>query len=318
MNIESDILDSIVAQLSFNEKKNLFYIDSENEFITLSESTIDFINDRRTELINYFETVYFNNGRNNLIDLIIDRVLKVFYQSNQFIDFTSDNITELKQYYVSLLSDIYNHLTGTGEKMPDKIIRRHYNNLRFWISKTNPFVKVINSNRPFIVEVVCSEYTPEMQLSVLELDINSLKQPVLDIGCGFSANLVKYLRGKGIKAYGLDRVIKEEKEYYIKTDWLSYYFFPDSWGTVIAHMSFSNHFMHHHLRNDGNYVEYAKKYLQIINSLKYDGNFIYSPSISFVEDHIDKNKFSVSRKNPECITTKGKELGVTNVHRKYL
>lgn len=316
MNIEKDILESIVTQLSINEKKNLFYIDSENEFITLSESTVDFINDRKAELINYFESVYFDTGRSSLIEMIVDRVLKVFYDSNQFIDFAADDITELKNYYSSLLSDIYNYLTGTGGKSLDIIIKRHYNNLRFWISRTNPFVKVINSSRPFVVEVVCSEYTPDMQLSVLELDINSIMQPVLDIGCGYNANLVKYLRGKGIKAYGIDRVIKEEKEYLIKADWLSHYFFPDSWGTIIAHMSFSNHFAHHHYRNDGNFTEYAKKYMQILNSLKYGGEFIYSPSITFIEELLDSNKYLIKRKIPEGIIAKGKELGVTTIYRK--
>ena len=315
MKIETDILASVVDQLCFNKKKNIFYIDSENELMALSQATIDFIDDRKIELINYFETEYFSNGSKKLIEMIVDRVLKVFYDSNQFVDFTDSDLLELRTYYNSLFYDIYNYLTGSGEKSLDKIIHRHYNNLKFWIAKTNPFVKVINSNRPYIVDVVCSEYTPEMQLSVLELDLDSLVQPVLDIGCGYNANLVKYLRGKGINAFGLDRVIKEEKEYYIKSEWLSFYFFPDTWGTIIAHMSFSNHFVHHHLRNDGYYVEYAKKYMQIINSLKNNGSFIYSPSLLFVEEYLDKAKYSVFQKNPSGILSDGKELGVTCINR---
>jgi hypothetical protein len=58
-------------------------------------------------------------------------------------------------------------------------------------------------------EVVCAEYRPELQLQLLKLAVSSLAAPVLDIGCGESAALVRFLRAQGVPAWGLDRSFEE-------------------------------------------------------------------------------------------------------------
>lgn len=317
MNIETEILNSVFIQLNFNDKKNIFYCNSENEFLTLAESTVDFINDRNNEILNYFNSIFNAHKEQNLINTIVNKVLLSFYKSNQFIDFSPEDIQKLKSFYIDLILEIVAYLEGNSADDLKPIIQKHYNNLRFWISQTNPFIKVINQNRPYVVDVVCSEYSPEMQLSVLELDLISLMQPLIDIGCGYNANLVKYLRSKGISAFGLDRIINSKEDFFENTDWMSYFFFPDKWGTIIAHMSFSNHFLHHHYRNDGHFSEYALKYSQIINSLIVGGRFIYSPSLPFIEEFLESDKYFVEKKEIQEMNNSGKELGFTTIKRNF-
>jgi hypothetical protein len=311
MNIEAEILDSIVNQLGFNQKKNLFHEDPENVFLTLSESNIDFINDRKTELINYLGSANYRRGKTQLLEKITEQALKVFYDSNQFLSFPDDSVGELKNFYDALLNDIYEYLISGSEVGLEAIMKKHYNNLRFWISKTNPFVKVVNKNRPYVVDVVCSEYSPEMQLSALNVNLSGLLEPILDIGCGYNARLVNFLKSQKKEAFGLDRIINEEKDYLINSDWLTFYFMPESWGTVIAHMSFTNHFLHHHLRKDGKYIDYAKKYTQILTSLKKGGSFIYAPSVPFIEEYVEREKFTIEKREPGYSSIKETELGVT-------
>lgn len=121
-------------------------------------------------------------------------------------------------------------------------------------------------------------------MRLLGIYLSKVKQPVLDIGCGQQANLVHFLRKNDIVVYGLDRNVQNLNNKIYQVDWLEYTYVPDTWGTVISHMAFSNHFMHHHLRPDGDYEKYATKYMEILKSLKIGGSFIYAPGLSFMEE----------------------------------
>jgi hypothetical protein len=76
--------------------------------------------------------------------------------------------------------------------------------------------------------------------------------PVLDVGCGERAELVRYLRSLEIAAYGVDR-FAGAAPYLAVADWLQVPFRPAKWATILSHMSFSNHFIHHHWRRDGSF-----------------------------------------------------------------
>ena len=138
--------------------------------------------------------------------------------------FSNEDISELKNYYFILLNNIYSYLLNDKENSIDDVIHAHYNNLKRWISNTNPFVKIINKNAPYVPNIVCSEYSPEMQLSILDISLEDLKEPVIDLGCGYNARLVNFLRNNGVEAFGLDRVIKEKKDYLLNGDWFSFSF----------------------------------------------------------------------------------------------
>jgi hypothetical protein len=47
------------------------------------------------------------------------------------------------------------------------------------------------------------------------------------------------------------------------------------------------------LREDGDYANYAKKYMDILKSLKSGGSFHYAPNLPFIEIYLDKNQYMV-------------------------
>lgn len=109
-------------------------------------------------------------------------------------------------------------------------------------------------------------------------------------------NLVLYLRQKGIEAYGFDR-FAYNNSFLTNSDWFEYKFEKEKWGTITSNLGFSNHFQHHHFRNDGKFVDYAKKYMDILNSLKIGGGFHYAPDLPFIEQYLDLDKYKLKKKN---------------------
>ncbi|KAF5030830.1 hypothetical protein DSECCO2_634070 [anaerobic digester metagenome] len=117
---------------------------------------------------------------------------------------------------------------------------------------------------------------------------------MLDIGCGKSFSLVRHLRDNKINACGFDR-FPSDVPYIFQSDWLSFNYGNGTWGTIISHLGFSNHFRHHHFRQDGNYIGYAQTYMKILSSLKPGGCFHYCPDLPFIEEFLDPSMFSVTR-----------------------
>jgi SAM-dependent methyltransferase len=124
--------------------------------------------------------------------------------------------------------------------------------------------------------------------------MKQLVEPILDIGCGVKGELVRFLREKGFVAYGFDRFVKDTPDL-INADWLEFPFEEQQWGTIISNLGFTNHFMHHHLRNDGNFIGYAKRYMEILDALKPGGTFIYAPDLPFIERYLDREKFRITK-----------------------
>ena len=146
----------------------------------------------------------------------------------------------------------------------------------------------------YLSPVACSEYSPALQIEILQIDIEHLMQPVLDIGCGIKGHLVHYLKNQGIEVYGIDR-FKFPGSNLISADWLEYDYGKEKWGTIVSNLGFSNHFHHHHLRADGNYIVYGKTYMNILHALKSGGCFHYAPDLPFIEKYLDTNQFSIQK-----------------------
>jgi hypothetical protein len=68
-------------------------------------------------------------------------------------------------------------------------------------------------------------------------------------------------------------------------------------GTITSNLGFSNHFNHHHLRKDGHFIEYAKTFMDILNSLKIGGSFYYAPDLPFIEKYLDRVKYRIKTHN---------------------
>ena len=280
---EAQLKALIKEQIRFNSGKNLLAGEEVNslKMIELTESLVETIRtlDADTE--------------KRMIDYLTDESLQEFCRVNQYFSFDTKAVNALKDIYAQLNDNIRAMSVSRGETLQE-LSQQHYARLCDWLVQTNAFAgKMYDDSRETVQPVACSEYAPDLQLRLLHIDLESLQEPILDVGCGRELNLVNYLRDNGFEAYGIDR-FENNNPFYTKTDWLEYDYQPNFWGTVISNLGFSNHFVHHNLRVDGNFKVYAQKYMEILASLKTGGSFYYAPNLSFIEKHLDKNKFQYS------------------------
>ena len=278
---DEDIKQHLREQIAFNRGKNLMADDQINtlQLIHVTPTLVEKIQHMDVE------------SENEMIDFLTDEALQEFCRVNQYFAFNAESVSKLKAIYRQLNQNIKNLQPDAIQSELTAISEVHYMNLCTWLVHTNAFAGEMYSNdQEYAQPVACSEYSPDLQLSILQIDITKLLEPVLDVGCGRELNLVNYLRDNGIEAYGIDR-FDNGNPYYLKTDWLEYNFDPGKWGSIISNLGFSNHFIHHNLRADGNYREYAKKYMEILQSLTIGGTFYYAPDLPFIEKHLDKTTY---------------------------
>lgn len=139
-------------------------------------------------------------------------------------------------------------------------------------------------------EVVASEYAPDVQLAVLGLKLSDLTSPVLDVGCGSRALLVKHLRGLGHDVTGIDRDAGPDGT---KADWLTFDYGAAKWRTVISHLGFSLHFLRAHHASEVEARKYAEAFVRITRSLAPSGLFAYAPSLPFFEAVLPRERFVI-------------------------
>lgn len=268
----------INRQIHINRNKNL-YINNINNVLKLENSTSD--------LLDHVLTLT-TDQQSMFINYTVDRVIAEFCNTNQYYNFNSESRVRLSRIYSDLLSNI-----KLEQKTLPKITREHENKLKLWLKDTNPFsYRLYKDKEEYLTPVVCEEYSAEMQLEILKIDIHNLGSPILDIGCGKNGYLVKFFREKGFDAFGIDRFDSYEP-FISNVNWLEYEYGTDTWETIISNLGFSNHFHHHHLRTDGNYLDYAKKYMQILQSLRVGGTFYYAPDLPFIEHLLDNEIYKV-------------------------
>ena len=225
-----------------------------------------------------------------LVDYAIDRAIEEFCRVNQYYSFDTKARTELRTIYEILFESL-----GNTAVSPADLSKAHYERLQKWLISTNPFSEKIYSKTDHkIVPVACAEYSSELQTALLHLDVSNLLQPLLDLGCGKHGNLVQSLNSLGLDAWGIDRFAFNDPRL-LTADWLEFNYEKEKWGTIISNLGFSNHFIHHNLREDGNYLAYAKTYMNILHSLKKGGRFHYAPDLPFIEKYIDISLFEITK-----------------------
>ncbi len=273
----------ILKQISSSSGKNLFC--RKNTALSFTERTRSVLLENRFRL-----QTLSKEEENALVAFTTEKALEKFYETNQYYAFSSQHVQQLQLLYVELFSRCKSCYPGRLEKLADD----HYSNLRSWLRQSNPFAEQFyGTAAPYLEKtVVCAEYSFQIQLSILGIQLGSLKEPILDLGCGKHATLVRALRDRGFDAYGIDRMATAEP-YLTQIDWFDFALAPNSWGTIISHLGFSNQFHHHHVRNDGRFVAYAQKYREILDSLKHGGSFFYAPDLPFIEGYVDRKRFNV-------------------------
>jgi len=270
---------NIDDQIEFNQGKNLFLDNGMAlRFVDETIKAISRIKDINKECEDF------------LLDYSTDKAIEEFCRINQYFTFNSQAKSDLRDIY----RDLFDNIKRKSSSL-DNIERNHYQNLMKWLQETNPFsFKMYSKAESEIKPAVCSEYSVGLQIDLLKIDLKAIKEPLLDIGCGKQATLVNYFHKLGVVVNGIDRLSFSE-DYLINSDWLEYNYGQDKWGTIISNLGFSNHFKHHNLRDDGNYIEYAKKYMEILKSLKIGGKFHYAPDLPFIESYLDKEHYKITK-----------------------
>jgi len=290
MTLYEEIAQSIERQFSAHSRTNLFYRhhDTDSQFLPESKALIL----RHKEALRQIDRTHQEAP---WIDRMTDNAYRTFCRSNQFLDLRKEHIEALREVYAALWHDIIHELVKPEVNF-DLLQRAHVQRLTGWLHLSNAFAKSLNGDDlPEVVEVVCAEYSAALQLQLLQIDLDTLEEPVLDIGCGEHAHLINYLRIQGMEAFGMDRLVDETPaEHLIRSDWMDYCFNPDSWGTIISNHSFALHFTHQNERQESDYVAYATKYMEILRSLVPGGSFYYAPSLPFIESYLPAAQYRVT------------------------
>ncbi len=214
----------------------------------------------------------------------------LLFKTNQYINYTEKLNMELKLINLKYLKSLFE----TSDRSLDLFLGLESIYQEELIASLGSLeeIRQMDNKRPRLDLVPCSEYSPREQIRIMKLDLDKLKEPILDLGCGYNGNLVKYLSSKGKDIYGMDRFVEDDPRLF-SGSWLDYDFKEEKYGTIISHMAFSNHFNREHLKKNGLYIEYAKKYMEILNSLKKSGSFYYTPGLEFIEDILPEDRYSL-------------------------
>ncbi|WP_051313129.1 hypothetical protein [Sporocytophaga myxococcoides] len=277
---------SIDRQIQANKGKNLYYFDRDALFNFCEENNM--LSNRHK-----FAEIFSEDAiQEDLIDYTLSKVLHELFHTNQYITVNERDKSILRKVYKKLLSELCDQQLSLSD-----ISSRHFTRLTTWLSYSNPHIEKSNpSDKKSASEVVCAEYSADLQLELLDINPENLMEPILDVGCGEHAQLSTFLKGKELKVFGIDRLLYQKKSWLSEISWFEFEFKPGNWGTIISNLSFSSHFLNNHLREDGKFMEYAQKYMEILHSLKQGGTYHYAPSLPFIEEHLDKKTYKVDRK----------------------
>ena len=143
-------------------------------------------------------------------------------------------------------------------------------------------------------KIASEEYSVNLQLRVLHLTLDGMREPILDIGCGKDAALVQWLIRHRKNALGIDLCTNPMRGC-LSVDWFKFPFVPGHFGTITAHLSFSLQFLKHHLDVDGQAERYAKQYMNVLRSLQVGGAMVYTPGLPFIEKLLPARTYRVER-----------------------
>lgn len=161
---------------------------------------------------------------------------------------------------------------------------------------------------------ISEEYSVELQLKVLHLSPTEIPEPILDLGCGKDAVLVHWLKRQGKNALGIDLCANPERGC-VAVDWFKFPFVPGYFGTIVAHLSFSLHFLKHHLDPNGDAESFAKQYMNMLRALKVGGRLVYAPGLPFIEKLLPERSYRVSRFPVEDYPT---DVGASELYASHL
>ena len=294
------LADRIVRRYRTHSHKSLLDVYQLNpDFLYLDSETLEFFYTNRDSIMAVLKDPTLTT---NLVDLFVEASLEFTYQNNQFIHIDLVEKEIFKNIYRSYLQGLKTILATSPslELLEPRLnlwMQAHFNDLKVNISRFFDSIAARQVHENVILKkALCSEYSPPFQMQILGLSPADLLEPVLDLGCGKSGQLVQYLNACGVRALGVDRVVDAAPNL-VERDWFDLDLAPNTWGTILSHMAFSNHFLFHHRYKNGQPEKYARQYVTLLNSLKAGGAFYYSPGLPFIEAFLPPSTYTVLRQD---------------------
>lgn len=266
-------------------------------FCRLPDSFIGFLVQNRAQTLEWLDTRLETENSLECAstpEFFRRNMIRFLHAKNQYIVVPDDRIDELEEEYFRFLRSFRNALSScAGEaELGDGlylVLAEHKRIIDSFVKELG----TVNTSHEFLYrEPVCAEYSPEFQIRVLGIDPEGEPEPILDLGCGSEARLVRYFRARGKDVWGMDRTLSGDDS----ADWLQCPLESGHWGTIVSHMAFSIHFIHHHLRPEGLADAYARRYMDILRSLRPGGSFIYAPGLPFIEELLPNERYRVERR----------------------
>jgi len=274
----NDKVDSIQKQLHANRNVNILY-PAASQSMVIDARFRDALLQTKADPASQREI-------SRLIDVTVRECVHNILRINQYLNISEKHRERLAGIYYRTWD-----LLQSNDDIDTVLRTEHYPAIQAWVSELYPqtLLKTL-AHRQKIQGLACSDYSAELQLNVLALDIENIHGPVLDIGCGVSAALVNYLHSSTVEVYGFDRIVEEETPFIKEANWFDYDYSQRSWGTIISHMAFSNHYryaIHHD-------PELQKKmesvFHRILLSLSPEGCLILAPGVQELESAVN-NRF---------------------------
>lgn len=205
--------------------------------------------------------------------MVYNRFVKECVQNNQYVSLSDKTIQAVNEVYRRLVVNLRRLGRGPYDDAELVGIVADHRERLILALKNNEYE---DTQEQLIIP--CSEYSAEFQHKILRLGKIRLREPVIDIGCE--------------EVYGLDQYAGADKNI-LCGNWHGFRFQPRAWGTVIAHMSFTNHLRRSLIHKDDMLEKNRAKYHEILRSLAGGGVFIYTPSVKAVEAALDTARYEV-------------------------
>jgi len=261
--------------------------------------TLRFLTDHADEVATALASGDNASGlRGELADRATRAVAAWIWQQNQYVVAGTDWHDALRRHHAETLSSLASGLESRDADAAAlaawlrMLVEAYLSGIRTLVESAWPAAQSLDA---LYSETICAEYSPELQCELLGLDLDQLREPVLDIGCGETAQLVKSLAERGVDVLGIDRRAPDTPNT-SRADWLELDIERGAWGTIIAHMSFANHFVFHDRVGSSEAPRYARQWTALLHGLRSKGALHYAPALPFVEAHLPRDVFELERR----------------------
>ena len=282
----SKISKALQRQLSLNEGKNLLHAEV-GHLLEIDQIFLAALE----ELVSNPKEQLSSDKLENMAEDAAASFASKIYAMNQYIQIDGHAKESLKQIYI----ESWQELVET-QQVESTIRNHHYPRISAFVEAVYP--ESLSSGLRSAIElgrVPSSEYSAELQKGILRLELESIREPVLDIGCGAEGNLVRFMRSQKMEAYGIDRFIRNKTGYLIEADWFDYEYGLGKWGSIVSNLSLANH-LRYALRYDHAKVpQYLKTFSKVLDSLSKGGTFTFAPAVEQLEKHIDQRQHRIEK-----------------------